>query len=44
MAFHVGRLLLDAPNDADLKQRREEALRRHAAAVPVGPPLIEPAK
>jgi WD40 repeat protein len=44
VAFHVGRLLLDAPDDAGLKQRCEEALRRHAATVPVGPPVIEKAQ
>jgi eukaryotic-like serine/threonine-protein kinase len=39
VAFHLGRLLLDAPDDADLKRCREEALRRHEAVVvvPVGP-------
>jgi hypothetical protein len=31
VAFHVSRLLLDDPDNADLKQRREEALRKHAA-------------
>ncbi len=32
VAFHLGRLLLDAPDDVDLKQRREEALRKHNEA------------
>jgi WD40 repeat protein len=31
VAFHVGRLLLDDPDNAELKNRREEALRKHAA-------------
>jgi hypothetical protein len=31
VAFHVGRLLLDDPDSADLKKRREEALQKHAA-------------
>ena len=31
-AFHLGRLLLDSPDDADLKHRREQALKSHAAA------------
>lgn len=31
VAYHVGRLLLDEPDDADLKHRRDEALRKHAA-------------
>jgi hypothetical protein len=44
VAFHVSRLLLDAPDDARPKQRREEALRHHAATAPVGPPVIEKAK
>jgi WD40 repeat protein len=34
VAFHLGRLLLDNPDDAELKQRREEALRRHAGVAP----------
>jgi hypothetical protein len=34
VAFHLNRLLLDNPDDPDLKQRRDEALRRH---VGVGP-------
>jgi hypothetical protein len=44
-AFHLQRLLLDAPDDASLKRRRDEALRNHAAAVvlPVGPPPMEKA-
>jgi hypothetical protein len=42
--FHVGRLLLDAPDDVELKRRRDEALRHHAATVSVGPPVIELAK
>jgi len=32
--FHLGHLLLDAPNDADLKRRRDEALAKHNAAKP----------
>ena len=31
-AFHLGRLLLDAPDDADLKKRRDDARKRHADA------------
>jgi len=31
VAFHVGRLLLDDPANADLKKRREEAVRKHAS-------------
>jgi WD40 repeat protein len=31
VAFHLGRLLLDSPDDADLKRRREQALQAHAA-------------
>jgi len=31
VAFHVGRLLLDASDNADLKKRRDDALGRHAA-------------
>jgi hypothetical protein len=31
-AFHLGRLLLDAPDDVDLKRRREQALKALAAA------------
>jgi hypothetical protein len=31
VAFHVGRLLLDDPDNADMKKRREEALKKHAA-------------
>jgi WD40 repeat protein len=34
VAFHLGRLLLDAPDDVDLKQRREEALRKHNESTP----------
>ena len=30
-AFHVGRLLLDEPDNTDLKKRHEEALKNHAA-------------
>jgi len=30
VAFHVGRLLLDDPDNADLKKRRDEALGKHA--------------
>ena len=30
VAFHVGRLLLDEPDDADLKRRRDRALAQHA--------------
>jgi WD40 repeat protein/tRNA A-37 threonylcarbamoyl transferase component Bud32 len=33
-AFHLGRLLLDSPDDADLKRRHELALKNHAAAAP----------
>ncbi len=43
VAFHLGRLLLDEPDDVDLKRRREEALRNHVGAVPVGPPPMEKA-
>jgi hypothetical protein len=43
-SFHLGRLLLDTPDDVELKRRRDEALRRHAAVVvPVGPPPMEKA-
>ena len=42
-AFHLGRLLLDAPHDGELKRRRDEALRRHAAAIQVRPPMIKKA-
>jgi len=31
VAFHVGRLLLDDPDNADLKKRRDDALAKHAA-------------
>ena len=31
VAFHVGRLLLDDPDNTDLKKRRAEALQKHAA-------------
>ncbi len=41
VAFHLQRLLLDAPNDADLKQRRDEALRQHAAVIPNKPPPMD---
>jgi WD40 repeat protein len=30
-AYHLGRLLLDDPDNADLKKRRDEALKKHAA-------------
>jgi hypothetical protein len=42
-AFHLGRLLLDSPNDADLKRRRDDALKGHAAAkaAQVTPPRME---
>jgi WD40 repeat protein len=43
-AFHLGRLLLDRPGDADLKRRREQALKNHASlteAVPGAPPRME---
>jgi len=33
-AFPLGRLLLDAPDDADLKRRRDEALRKHKEPTP----------
>jgi Tol biopolymer transport system component len=42
VAFHLGRLLLDAPADAELKRRRNEALRSQAAAViPNAPPRMD---
>jgi hypothetical protein len=43
VAFHVGRLLLDTPNDGNLKRRRDDALRRHEAVSirPVGPLPME---
>ena len=48
LAFHVGRLLLDAPDDAVLKRRRDQALKDHAAAVaqrePQVPPRMEEAR
>jgi WD40 repeat protein len=34
VAFHVGRLLLDDPDNADLKRRRDDALTRHKAPPP----------
>jgi hypothetical protein len=34
-------LLLDAPEDAGLKGRRDEAMKRHAATVPAVPPPEE---
>ena len=33
-AFHLGRLLLDQPGDADLQRRRAAALKNHAAPPP----------
>jgi hypothetical protein len=30
-AFHLGRMLLDQPDDADLRRRRDTALKNHAA-------------
>jgi hypothetical protein len=33
-AFHLGRLLLDDPGNADLKRRRDLALKRHAGLKP----------
>jgi hypothetical protein len=42
LAFHVGRLLLDDPDNANLKTRRDEALQKHAGREP-GPPT-EPKK
>jgi hypothetical protein len=33
-AFHLGRLLLDEPNNAEWQQRRQQALKKHAAAQP----------
>jgi hypothetical protein len=33
-AFHLGRLLLDEPNNAQWQQRRQQALKKHAAAQP----------
>jgi hypothetical protein len=42
VAFHLGRLLLDSPDDGELKRRRDEALSRHTAVVvPVGPPTMK---
>jgi hypothetical protein len=34
LVFHLGRLLLDNPDDAELKKRREDALKRHAEVAP----------
>jgi WD40 repeat protein/tRNA A-37 threonylcarbamoyl transferase component Bud32 len=34
VAFHLGRLLLEVPDDADLTRRRAAALQRHQAAHP----------
>jgi hypothetical protein len=31
-AFHLGRMLLDQPDDADLRHRRDTALKKHGAA------------
>jgi hypothetical protein len=42
-AFHLGRLLLDAPDDPDLNRRAEE-LKKHAVAVPTAPGQIPLAK
>ncbi|HZT82125.1 MAG TPA: hypothetical protein VFA26_18000 [Gemmataceae bacterium] len=33
-AFHLGRLLLDEPNNAQWQHRRQQALKKHAAAQP----------
>jgi hypothetical protein len=30
-AFHLGRLLLDEPNNAQWQHRRQQALKKHAA-------------
>jgi hypothetical protein len=45
IAFHVGRLLLDTPDDVELQRRRDEALRLQAAvgALQVRPPPMEKA-
>jgi WD40 repeat protein len=40
-AFHLGRLLLDQPDDADLKRRRAQALANHAAE---NAPQVAPAR
>jgi hypothetical protein len=34
VAFHLGRLLLDDPDNATLKKRREDALKKHEEARP----------
>jgi hypothetical protein len=34
LAFHLGRLLLDVPGNADLKKRSDDALKRHADVAP----------
>jgi hypothetical protein len=36
-AFHLGRLLLDAPGDPDLTRRRAEAMGQHGRAGPPAP-------
>jgi hypothetical protein len=41
-AFHLGRLLLDQPDDAELKRRRDQALKNHETdEVPKAPPRME---
>src|SRR4051794_35535863 len=40
LAFHLGRLLLEAPDNADLKKRRDDALKRHADVAPRAPNAI----
>jgi hypothetical protein len=42
-AFHLGRLLLDQPDDPDLKRRREQALKNHETAT-AAPPKVPPRK
>lgn len=36
VGFHVNRLLLDDPDNAALKTRRKDALRKHGQAEPSG--------
>jgi hypothetical protein len=48
-AFHLGRMLLDQPGDADLLRRRDAALKKHAAApapvqAPDGTELLQAAE
>jgi hypothetical protein len=33
-AFHLGRLLLDDPDNSELKNRREAAFRKYAETIP----------